>query len=67
MLITWKPFSQPLFNVAVTFEEIGINQTKIVFKQIFETAAACDKIKAFASDKNEEVFDRLERALAEMV
>lgn len=65
-LITWKRFSKPLFNVVFQFEEVAKDQTKIIFKMIFDSAAECNKIKIFAVDKNEENFDKLEVELAKM-
>jgi uncharacterized protein YndB with AHSA1/START domain len=65
-LIAWKRFSKPLFQVIVTFEEVSIGKTKILFRQIFNSAEECNKIKAFAGDKNEEVFDKLENELIKM-
>ena len=62
-LIAWKRHSKPLFQVLITFEEIDIDKTKIVFKQLFETAKECNKLKPFVIDKNEENFDRLENEL----
>ena len=65
-LIAWKRYSQPLFRVIVTFEELGPGQTKIIFRQIFETEKECNKIRPFVEDKNEENMDRLEKELAGM-
>ncbi|MGV3611570.1 MAG: SRPBCC family protein [Fluviicola sp.] len=65
-LIYWKRYSQPLFRVLVTFEAVSELKTSIIFKQIFDTAEACEKIKKHVIDKNEEVFDRLEEELAKM-
>lgn len=65
-LIYWKRFSKPLFRVLVTFETVSDNKTHVVFKQIFDTAEACEKIKKHVEDKNEEVFDRLEEELRRM-
>lgn len=65
-LIYWKRISQPLFNVLATFEEVSGNKTKIIFRQIFNTARECSKVKPFAIDKNEENFDRLETEIAKM-
>jgi uncharacterized protein YndB with AHSA1/START domain len=65
-LIAWKRFSKPIFQVVVTFEEVAANRTKIIFKMIFNSAEECNKIKAFAPDKNEENFDRLENELIKM-
>ena len=65
-LIAWKRHSKPLFKVVATFEEISANETKLVFKMIFDTAEECNKVKKFAVDKNEENFDKLENELANM-
>lgn len=62
-LIAWKRYSQPWFLVVVTFESISPEKTKIVFRQIFDSPEACNKIKPHVTDKNEEVFDRLENEL----
>ncbi|WP_295120212.1 SRPBCC family protein [uncultured Chitinophaga sp.] len=64
--IAWKRFTKPLFLGAVTFEEVAPDKTEIVFKQIFSSADECNKVKAFAGDKNEENFDRLEQELGKM-
>jgi uncharacterized protein YndB with AHSA1/START domain len=65
-LIAWKRYSKPLFQVVATFEAVSINQTKLVFKMLFDNANECRKVKAFAVDKNEENFDRLESELGKM-
>ena len=65
-LIAWKRHSQPLFNVVFTFEKIDENSTKLLFRMIFDTEDACNKIKKFAVDKNEENFDKLEGVLKKM-
>lgn len=65
-LIAWKRFTNPLFQVVVTFEEVSTTQTYVVFRQIFDTPEAFDKVKPFVVDKNEEVFDRLEAELLKM-
>lgn len=65
-LIAWKRFSQPIFQVVATFEPLSDNETKLVFKMLFNTAEECKKIKVFAVDKNEENFDKLESELAKM-
>ncbi|MBA0883921.1 SRPBCC family protein [Flavobacterium undicola] len=66
-LIAWKRHSKPLFQVVVTFEEIDAIKTKVIFKQLFNTAEECNKIKKFVIDKNEENFDRLEEELKKMI
>ncbi|RZL50155.1 MAG: ATPase [Pedobacter sp.] len=59
-LIAWKRHSQPFFQVLFIFESLAENETKIVFKMLFETAKECSKLKPYVVDKNEENFDRLE-------
>jgi len=65
-LIAWKRLSQPLFNVVTTFEDLVGNQTRLIFRMIFDTPEECNKLKGFAPEKNEENFDRLEEELAKM-
>jgi len=65
-IIAWKRHSKPLFQVVATFEEIAADQTKLVFKMLFDTAEECSKLKPFVLDKNEENFDRLENELTKM-
>lgn len=65
-LVAWKRFTKPLFQVVATFEEVSTGKTKVVFRQIFHTAEECRKVKAFAADRNEENFDRLEEELRKM-
>lgn len=65
-LIAWKRHSKPLFQVVATFEELTPNETKVVFRMLFDTANDCRKVKTFAVDKNEENFDRLEDELKKM-
>ena len=66
-LIAWKRYSKPLFQVLVTFDELPDGKTKIIFKMIFDSVEACNKIKKFVVDKNEENLDKLEFELAKMV
>ena len=66
-LIAWKRHSQPLFQVLFTFESLAQQQTKIVFKMLFDTAKECSKLKPYVVDKNEENFDKLEVELGKMV
>ncbi len=65
-LIAWKRFSKPLFQVLATFDEVPQNNTKLVFKMLFDTAEECEKLKPFVVDKNEENFDKLELELTKM-
>jgi uncharacterized protein YndB with AHSA1/START domain len=66
VLIAWKRFSKPLFQVVATFDEVSTDKTKIVFKMLFNSVEECNKIKPFVVDKNEENFDRLENELIKM-
>jgi len=65
-LIAWKRHSQPIFQVVALFEKINSNQTKLIFKMLFDTANECEKLKKFVVDKNEENFDKLEIELGLM-
>ena len=62
-LIYLKRLTQPLFQVCATFEEIEKGKTKLTFRMIFDSVEACNKIKPFALDKNEENFDILNNLL----
>lgn len=65
-LIAWKRHSKPLFNIVAEFEKLTTDQTRLIFKMIFDTPEECAKLKPFVVDKNEENFDRLEAELARM-
>lgn len=65
-LIAWKRYSKPLFKIVASFEEISIDQTKIIFRMVFDTAEESNKLRPFVVDKNEENFDRLEVELSKM-
>lgn len=65
-LIAWKRHSKPLFRILATFEEVTNDQTKLVFKMLFDSAEECAKLKPYVVDKNEENFDRLEIELTKM-
>lgn len=65
-IIAWKRYSQPHFQVVATFEELSDDQTKVVFKMLFNTEGECRKLKPFVVDKNEENFDKLEVELKSM-
>lgn len=65
-LIAWKRHSKPLFQILTTFEAISENETKVVFKMLFETVEECQKLKPYVVDKNEENFDKLETELSKM-
>jgi uncharacterized protein YndB with AHSA1/START domain len=65
-LIAWQRISQPIFQILATFEEIAPNQTKLVFKMLFDTVKEREKLNPYVVDKNEENFDKLEVELAKM-
>ena len=62
-LVTWTRLSQPLFDMAVEFEQVTDSKSKIAFRMTFSTTEECTKMKDFVVPKNEENFDRLERLL----
>ncbi|KQX00606.1 SRPBCC family protein [Flavobacterium sp. Root420] len=64
--IAWIRISKPLFNIVATFEKIADDQTKIVFRMVFDTPEECAKLRPYVVDKNEENFDRLENELSKM-
>jgi uncharacterized protein YndB with AHSA1/START domain len=61
--IVLNHISAPKFRATVTYEDIG-GKTKAIFRQLFETAAECDKIRKCAPEANEQNFDRLAAVLA---
>ena len=63
--IVFQHVSGPAFLVTATFAEQA-GKTKVTFQMLFETAAACEKVKGFAVAANEQNFDRLEAELARM-
>jgi uncharacterized protein YndB with AHSA1/START domain len=63
--IVFDHLSGPRFRVTATFEDLG-GKTKITFRQLFESAAAYEKVKPVAVPGNEETFDKLAGQLATM-
>lgn len=66
-LIAWDRISRPHFRVVTTFEEAPGGKTALTFRMQFGSKEACDKIRPFATEKNEENFDKLEVELAKML
>ncbi|MDR7371597.1 SRPBCC family protein [Flavobacterium aquidurense] len=64
--IAWIRISKPLFNIVATFDKIAENQTKLIFRMVFDSPEECAKLKPYVVDKNEENFDRLENELEKM-
>lgn len=58
--IAWNHISNPVFKILVRFTSIDPNNTQVEFNMIFPTPEACQKIKQFVTEKNEENMDRLE-------
>src|SRR6187455_998486 len=65
-LLVWDHESKPVFQVEAVFDQIAEDQTRVTFKQKFGSAEECNKIRKFASEKNEENMDRLEEELKKM-
>jgi uncharacterized protein YndB with AHSA1/START domain len=65
-IIAWDRISQPHFRVVTTFDEVPDGKTTLTFRMQFNSKEACDKIRPFATGKNEENFDKLEVELAKM-
>ncbi|MBN8649963.1 MAG: SRPBCC domain-containing protein [Cytophagales bacterium] len=65
-LIVWDRQSKPLFQVEVAFEKVSEDETKVTFKQKFETVEECEKIRKYTVGKNDENFDKLEVVLGNM-
>ncbi|HTF32610.1 MAG TPA: SRPBCC domain-containing protein [Myxococcota bacterium] len=63
--IVFDHLSGPRFRGTATFEDLG-GKTKITFRQLFESAAAYEKVKPVAVPGNEENFDKLAGHLATM-
>ena len=65
-VLVWDRQSKPLFQVEVTFDDISENETRVTFKQKFQTEEECNKLRKFVPEKNEENMDRLENELKRM-
>lgn len=56
--------SSPRFQLTIALDEVTGGQTKITWRQLFETAEECERIKVYAIDGNEQNLDRLAAHLA---
>jgi uncharacterized protein YndB with AHSA1/START domain len=63
--IVFRHESPPEFQVTATFAEQA-GKTRISFQMLFESADACEKVRSFAPEANEQNFDRLEAELTRM-
>lgn len=52
-----------VFWLTATFEKVD-NNTKLTFRQLFETAEECKRIKEFVIPANEQNLDRLEAMIS---
>jgi uncharacterized protein YndB with AHSA1/START domain len=64
--VSWDHLSKPVFQVQTSFEEIGRDRTKVIFRMIFESVEECNTLRSFIAEKNEENFDKLEKVLSSM-
>jgi hypothetical protein len=51
-----------VFWLTATFEDVE-GKTKLTFRQLFETAEECNRIKEFVIEANEQNLDRLEAVI----
>ena len=65
--VAWYRLTNPLFHMLLSFDTMPNNTTRFTFHMIFETAEACEAIRHYVIDKNEENFDRLEMELKKMI
>lgn len=64
--VVFDHLSKPQFRLTITLAESAPGKTTITWRGSFETAAACEKVRAFAPAANEQNLDRLEAELARM-
>jgi uncharacterized protein YndB with AHSA1/START domain len=64
--LIWYRISEPKFIVKVTFEDAGVDKTKLTFNMHFPTVAGCNKVKKVVLVANEENLDRLAKELTVM-
>ena len=63
--IVFDHVTGPRFRATAAFAEQA-GKTAVTFRMLFDTAAECARVKAYAADANEQNFDRLESELARM-
>jgi len=54
---------EPIFTLEVILEELGTNETKMIWNSSFANAGFLEKMRNFLIEKNNENFDRLEAEL----
>lgn len=62
-LVSWTRLSQPIFDMKVSFASVDGELCKIGFHMIIPDEKMYQAFLAFAPEKNEENFDRLENLL----
>lgn len=65
-LIVFEHLSDHWFHATFIFEDAGGGDTRLTFRQLFETVADCAPIREFVTMANEQNFDRLEAELGRM-
>lgn len=64
--LAWNHLGSHAFQVQVSFQAVRPNETKVKFQMIFPSAEACESLRSFIEEKNEENFDKLEKVLEAM-
>jgi uncharacterized protein YndB with AHSA1/START domain len=62
--VVFQHLSSPRFQLTVSLDDAGNGKTKITWRQLFESAGECARIKVYAIDGNEQNLDRLAAHLA---
>ena len=57
-LLVMTHLPKPPFQITVTFEDVG-GKTRLTFRQLFESAEECARVKVFAAEANEQFFDKI--------
>jgi uncharacterized protein YndB with AHSA1/START domain len=64
-LIVMDHLEEPKFRITAIFEDLG-EKTKMTFRQVFESAEACEQVKPYAVPGARQTFDKLAQHLAAM-
>ncbi len=65
-MLVWNHLSKPAFQFIANFDKLSDDTTRVTFKLMFETVDLCNKVRAYAPEKNEENLDKLEVELEKM-
>lgn len=63
--IVLRHLESPKFQLIATFDDVG-GKTKLTFRQLFDSAEECARVKLFAVEANEQNLDRLGDELARL-